>query len=42
LEDIKIVDKKILNYYGSEVYVRFKEETNTANNVGEDWIIAVK
>ncbi|MHA1376143.1 MAG: helix-turn-helix domain-containing protein [Promethearchaeota archaeon] len=42
LEDIKIVDKKILDFYGSEVYVRFKKGTKTAINVGEDWIIAVK
>ncbi len=42
LEDIKIVDKKILDFYGSEVYIRFKKGTKTANNVGEDWIIAVK
>ena len=42
LDDIKIVDKQILDYYGSEVYVRFKKGTKTANNVGEDWIIAVK
>lgn len=42
LEDIKIVDRKILDYYGSEVYVRFKKGTRTANNVGEDWIIAMK
>jgi predicted transcriptional regulator len=42
LEDIKIVDKQILDYYGSEVYIRFKKGTKTANNVGEDWIITVK
>ncbi len=42
LDDIKIVDKKILDYYGSEVYIRFKKGTKTANNVGDDWIIAVK
>jgi len=42
LEDIKIVDKQILDYYGSEVYIRFKKGSKTANNVGEDWIITVK
>ena len=42
LEDIKIIDKKILDYYGSEVHIRFKKGTKTANNVGEDWFIAVK
>ena len=42
LDDIKIVDKKILNYFGSEIYVRFKKGTKTANNVGDDWVIAVK
>jgi predicted transcriptional regulator len=42
LEEIKIVDKEILDYYGSEIYVRFKKGTKTANNVGEDWFIAVK
>ena len=31
-----------LNYYGSEVYIRFKTGIDTANNVGNDWIIAVK
>jgi len=42
LADIKISDKQILDYYGSEVYIRFRKGTITANNVGEDWIIAVK
>ncbi|MFX0075895.1 MAG: helix-turn-helix domain-containing protein [Candidatus Hermodarchaeota archaeon] len=42
LEEIKIIDKKILDYYGSEIFVRFKKGTKTANNVGEDWVIAVK
>jgi len=42
LDDIKIVDKSILEYYGSEIQIRFKKGTKTANNVGEDWFIAVK
>jgi predicted transcriptional regulator len=42
LEEIKIVDKKILDYYGSEIYIRFKKGTEITNNVGEDWFIAVK
>ena len=42
LEDIKIVDKQILDHYGSEVFIRFKRGSKTANNVGEDWIITVK
>ncbi len=42
LEEIKIVDKKILDYYGSEVYIRFKKGSKTANNVGDDWFIALK
>ena len=42
MEEIKIVDKKILDYYGSEIYIRFKRGSKTANNVGEDWYIAVK
>ncbi len=42
LEDIKIMDKNILDYYGSEVYIRFEKGSKTAINVGEDWIIAVK
>ncbi len=42
LEDIKIIDKKILDYYGAEVYIRFEKGSKTANNVGEDWVMAVK
>jgi predicted transcriptional regulator len=42
LDEIKIVDKKILDYYGSEIFVRFKKGSKTANNVGDDWYIAVK
>ena len=42
LEDIKIIDKNILDYYGAEVYIRFKKGSKTANNVGDDWVMAVK
>ena len=42
LEDIKIIDKKILDYYGAEVYIRFEKGSKTANNVGNDWVMAVK
>lgn len=42
LEEIKVADKKILDYYGSEVYIRFKKGSKTANNVGDDWFIALK
>jgi len=41
LEDIKIIDKKILDYYGAEVYIRFEKGSKTANNVGDDWVMAV-
>lgn len=42
LEEIKIVDQKILDYYGSEIQIRLKKGSETANNVGDDWFIAVK
>jgi predicted transcriptional regulator len=42
LEEIKIVDQKILDYYGSEIQVRFKKGSETANNVGDDWFVAVR
>ena len=42
LEEIKIIDKRILDYYGSEISVRFKKGSKTANNIGDDWYTAVK
>ena len=29
-------------YFGSEIFARFKKGSKTANNVGDDWYIAVK
>jgi predicted transcriptional regulator len=42
LEDIKFDFTKIREYLGAFMYLKFKEGTKTANNVGTDWIIATK
>jgi DNA-binding MarR family transcriptional regulator len=42
IEDIKNVDKSILNYLGAEIHVKFKEGSETAHNVGVDWVVAAK
>ena len=42
LEDIKIEDTKIEDYLGLTIYFKFKEGTETANNIGNDWIIAAR
>ena len=42
LEDIKFVDTEIKDYLGVIMHVKFKEGSETANNVGSDWIIAAK
>jgi len=42
IEEIKIVDTEIMEYLGAELQVRFKKGSETANNVGEDRIVAAK
>ena len=42
LAEIKIVDTRILDYLGADLHIRFKMGSETANNVGSDWIIAAK
>jgi predicted transcriptional regulator len=42
LEDIKIVDTTLMDLYGADINIRFKKGSETANNVGEDWVIAAK
>ncbi len=42
LEDIKIEDIKIQDYLGMTMYFKFKEGTETGNNVGLDWIVAAR
>ncbi|MFW9988345.1 MAG: helix-turn-helix domain-containing protein [Candidatus Odinarchaeota archaeon] len=42
LEDIKIEDTKIQDYFGMTMYFKFKEGTETGNNVGLDWIVAAR
>lgn len=42
LGDIKMVDISIMDYIGAETRVRFKNGSKTANNLGNDWITAVK
>jgi hypothetical protein len=42
LEGIKIEDTKIEEYLGLTIYFKFKEGTETANNIGNDWIIAAR
>lgn len=42
LEDIRIEDTKIQDYLGMTMYFKFKEGTETGNNVGTDWIVAAR
>jgi len=42
LEDIKIVENKIENYLGAELNIKFRENTENANNLGKDWISIAK
>ncbi|MBA7540674.1 hypothetical protein ES705_32973 [subsurface metagenome] len=42
LEDIKIVENKIENYLGAELNIKFRENTENANNLGKDWISVAK
>ena len=42
LEDIKIEDTKFQDYLGVTIYFKFKEGTETGNNVGTDWIVAAR
>jgi len=42
LKDIKITQITIDNYFGASMYLKFKEGSKTANNIGTDWIVAAK
>jgi len=42
IEDIKIVERNILDYLGAELQVRFKYGSETAKSTGTDWIVAAK
>ncbi len=40
LEDVDFRDTKFQDYLGSVMYLKFKEGSKTANNVGTNWIVA--
>ncbi|MFW9876116.1 MAG: helix-turn-helix domain-containing protein [Candidatus Thorarchaeota archaeon] len=42
LKDIKIEGTKFQDYSGMTMYFKFKEGTETGNNVGTDWIVAAR
>jgi predicted transcriptional regulator len=42
IEDIKIKNININEYFGANMYIKFKEGTKSANNVGNDWILLTK
>jgi len=42
LADVKINEIEIQDYVGSEIYIKFKNGTKTANSLGDDWIIVAK
>jgi len=42
LKDIKITQVTIDNYFSAIMYLKFKEGSKTANNIGTDWIVAAK
>jgi len=41
-EDKKIENTKFQEYLGAIIFIKFKEGSKTAKNVGDGWIIAVK
>jgi sugar-specific transcriptional regulator TrmB len=41
-EDKKIVYTKFQDNFGAIIYLKFKEESETAKNLGDDWVIAIK
>ena len=42
LEEIRIEDTKIQDYLGMTMYFKFKDGTETGNNIGTDWIVAAR
>jgi len=42
LEEIKMVHTKVHDYFGVVMYLKFKEGSEIANNVGTDWIVAAR
>jgi len=42
LSDVKINEVDIQNYVGSEICVKFKKGSETANSLGDNWIIVAK
>ena len=42
LEDVDIKYTEIKDYLGAIMHVKFKEGSETANNIGSDWIVAAK
>ena len=42
IQDIKIKNNYINEYFGASMYIKFKEGTKSANNVGNDWILLTK
>ncbi|MHA1932879.1 MAG: helix-turn-helix domain-containing protein, partial [Promethearchaeota archaeon] len=42
LEEVKFEFTEIRDYLGTMMYLKFKEGSETSNNVGTDWIIATK
>jgi len=42
LEEVKINEIDIQNYVGAEIFVKFKKGSETANSLGDDWIIVAK
>ncbi len=42
LAEVKINEIDIQNYVGSEICIKFKKESRTANSLGDDWIIVAK
>ncbi len=42
LEDIRIIETKIENYLGAELNIKFRDNSEKANNLGKDWINMAK
>ena len=39
---MKIEYTKVKEYLGASIFLKFKEGSEIANNVGYDWIVAIK
>ena len=39
---MKIEYTKVQEYLGASIFLKFKEGSEVANNIGHDWVVAIK